>query len=126
MPVRKHKCIQNWKTEQYSKIMESAAILWMVINSITLMGFIMRWIVSDDDNVMRAHMRHKKSDHKKDKGKLPIWVPEPTFMADPGHRIKSVCKHFYKLASATVGVSRVNKLMSKRFKENLGIHDSSR
>ena len=41
-------------------------------------------------------------------------------MADPGHRIKSVCKHFYKLASATVGMSRVNKLMAKRLKKNWG------
>ena len=60
MPVRKHKCIQNWKTEQSSKSMEAAAILWMAINSVPLMGFVMRWIVSDDDNVMRAHLRHKK------------------------------------------------------------------
>ena len=120
MPVRKHNCIQNWKTEQSSKSMEAAAILWMAINSVPLMGFVMLWIISDDDNVMRAHLRHKKSDHKKDKGKLPIWVHEPTFMADPGHRIKSVVKHFYKLASATVGVSRVNKLMAKRLKKNWG------
>ena len=44
----------------------------------------MRWIVSDNDNVMRAHLRHKK-ELSKNKGRFPEWVYEPQCMADPGH-----------------------------------------
>ena len=41
-------------------------------------------------------------------------------MADPGHHKKSVAKHFYKLATAHVGISRVTKGMAKRLKQNWG------
>ena len=99
--------------------MEAAAILHMAINSVSERKFVMRWIVADDDSVMCAYLRHPK-DTPKDKGKLPIWVFEPEFMADPGHRKKSVSKHFYKLASVPVGKSRASKNMAKRIKKNWG------
>ena len=69
---------------------------------------------------MRAHLRHPNPNNKNNKGKVPTWVHEPTFMADPGHRKKSVAKYFYKLASAKVGTSRVTKGMAKRLKKNWG------
>ena len=119
-PVRKHECVQNWPTDGSSKSMESAAILLMACKSVEQRAFVMHWIVSDDDNVTRAHLRHLDPTNKKDKGKLPKWVYEPTFMADPGHRKKSVAKHFYKLATANVGTSRVTKGMAKRLKKNWG------
>ena len=56
----------------------------------------------------------------KDKGKLPIWICEPDFMADPGHRKKVVASKFYKLAMAPVAVSRVTSAMAKRLKKNWG------
>ena len=42
----------------------------------------MQWIISDDDNVIYSHLRHKKDDGK-EKGKLPDFV-ELEFMTDPG------------------------------------------
>ena len=116
--VKKHECVKNWTGS--SKSMESAAILQMVMNSV-LSGFIVKCIVSDDDSVMRAHLRHVKTPgDKKDKGKLPIWFHEPKFMADPTHRNKVVASHFYKLASKPVSQSRVSSVIARRMKRNWG------
>ena len=89
----------------------------MACNSVAQYKFFMRWIVSDDDNIMRAHSRHPNSTDKKDKGKLPKWVYQSKFMAYPGHRKKSVAEYFYRLANASVGTSRVTKGMAKRLKK---------
>ena len=43
-------------------------------------------ILSDDDNVMRAHLYYPKRDDNKDKVKLPEWIYQPEFMVDQGHR----------------------------------------
>ena len=99
--------------------MESAAILHIVCSSVKDRSFVTGAIISDNDNVMRAHLRHK-TDKAKDKGKLPVWVYEPDFLADPGHRKKSVSKHFYTLASQPVKKSRVNNAIAKRMKKNWG------
>ena len=89
-PPNKHDCVQNYPTAGSSKSMEPKAILDIAIESPTTRGFITDWIVSDDDTVMRAHLRHKKSPNKSDKGKLPLWIKEPEFKADPGHRNKGI------------------------------------
>ena len=94
--------------------MEAACILHLAIQSPSKRKFVMGSIVSDDDNVMRAHCRHRKEDDPKDKGKLPSWIVEPEFLADPGHHKKSVSKHFYTLANQPVSKSRVTKDMAKR------------
>ena len=84
--VKPHKCVQNYPTDQSSKSMEAAAILDMAIHSAAQMKFVVSTIVSDDDSTMRAHLRHKVDpNNDKDKGKLPPWVPEPKFLADPSH-----------------------------------------
>ena len=77
-------------------------------------GYYMGMIVSDDNTNMRAHLKHA-STHKK--GKLPVSyntfyhhylfftkicyysklqdnIPEPTFKADPLHRIKVIGNFF--------------------------------
>ena len=124
--VKAHNCVQNYPTDESSKGMEAAAILDMSINCITERKFVMRTIVSDDDSVMRAHVRHKISDAKSDKGKLPPWIHQPDFMADPSHRIKTIAKHFYKLALQRIAESRVSKPMAKRLKKKLGLYGSSK
>ena len=96
--------------------MEAATILHIVINSVPESNFIIRWIVSDDERIMRAHLCHPKYDPR-EKGKLPVWVVEPEFMADPGHRKKSVSKKIYKLATVNIGTSRVFKNIAKRIKK---------
>ena len=69
---------------------------------------------------MRAHLKHKNIPNKTDKGKLPIWISEPEFKADPVHRKKIVAIKFYKIASAPVATSRVTPAMAKRLKKNWG------
>ena len=68
-PPNKHDCVQNWSTDQSSKSMKHASILDQAINAPTSRGFVMDWIILDDNSVMRAHIKHKKSDAKTDKGK---------------------------------------------------------
>ena len=121
IPIKPHKCVQNFPTNKSSKSMEAAAILNMAINSVLDRKFVIRAIVSDDDSVMRAHLRHKLDENDpRDKGKLPKWIYEPIFLADPSHRIKAISKHFYALANQNVSQSRVNKSMAKRLKKNWG------
>ena len=43
-----------------------------------------REIVSDDDSSLRKNLRHVSHDA----GSLEEGIPEPTFLADPSHRIK--------------------------------------
>ena len=78
-------------------------------------------IISDDDNVMRAHLQHKKN-KPKEKAKLSVWVYAPEFLADPGHQKKSVGKYFYTLASLPASKFRVNNTIAKRMKK-LGLYD---
>ena len=97
--------------------MEAACILYIVTSSPSEQGFVTKVIISDDDNVMRAHLRHENNDDPNDKGKLPIWIYEPDFLADPGHCKKAVAKYFYALANQPVSKSRVSKDMAKRLKK---------
>ena len=99
--------------------MEAACIVYLAINCVTLRLFVMRNIISDDDSTMWAHARHPQAEKgAKDKGKLPTWIFEPEFSADPGHRKKAVLAHFYKLAN--LKQSRETKYMAKRLKKNWG------
>ena len=100
--------------------MEAAAILEMVVNSYKE-GFIIGCIISDDDNVMRAHLKHKKDLlNNDDKGKLPNWCLEPIFKADPSHRIKVIASKFYELARKKVSESRVDNKIARRMKKYWG------
>ena len=114
MPVCKHECIANYTGS--SKGMESFAIVEMV-KMAPSHGFVVGWLVSDDDSTMRAHLHHARN-HRD--GKLPEWFLTPVFLADPSHRIKVVSKHFYALANAPVRTSRVNKNHAKRLKKDWG------
>ena len=64
-----HQCVQNYPSQESSKSMKSAAILEMVVWACADCNVVVGWIVSDDDSVMRAHLRHKKDpDNNQDKG----------------------------------------------------------
>ena len=54
-PAKKHECIKNF--DGSAKSMEPAAILKMVVEG-PRKGYVVDWIVSDDDSTMRAHLRH--------------------------------------------------------------------
>ena len=90
-------------------------------------------IVADDDTKMQANLKHAykdmidagtmnkvdwprtKSGHKKkDTGKLPLRISEPTHLSDPSHRIKIVGKHVYDLATKPKKISCVTKADAKK------------
>ena len=93
-PVEVHDCPLNYVGS--SKAMEATAVLEMAIaiyNEHNSLIFV-RAIISDDDSTMRAKVSHKCNNIH---GKLPLHIPQPIFKADPGHRIKSMCKPFLNL-----------------------------
>ena len=53
-----------------------------------LQGFVLAKIVSDYDSTMQAHLKYPHVADKK--GKLPLWIYSPEFLADPSHR-KKLC-----------------------------------
>ena len=61
-------------------------------------------IVSDDDSTMRAKLCHPNNNIH---GKLPLHIVHPIFLADPGHRIKTMAKPVFALAKASLTVSTV-------------------
>ena len=65
---KKHYCAKNW--EGPSNSMEASTILKICAQA-PLKGYQVG-VISDDDTTMCAHLKHKKSNHKKDKGKLPV------------------------------------------------------
>ena len=77
-PSKQHLCVQNYPSDGSSKGMEPAAILDMATTCVILRQFVMFWIIADDDSVMRAHLCHP-TNAPKDKGKLPLWIMQPTF-----------------------------------------------
>ena len=56
--------------------------------------FVVGTIYSYNYFVIRAHLQYvgKYSD-----GKLPLWIKEPHFVADPTHRVKVVAKQFFAI-----------------------------
>ena len=88
-PVEEHDSSFNYVDS--SKAMESTAALEMstaIYNEHNGIIYIMV-IISDDDSIMMAKVSHES---KNIHGELSIHIPQPNFKADPGHRIKSMCK----------------------------------
>ena len=64
--------------------------------------FIFDVIVIDDDIKIRAVLNHPSIGVqgkvlKSSKGKLDEEIPEPSFLADPSHRVKVVSKHIFSV-----------------------------
>ena len=76
-------------------------------------------IVSDDDSTMRSLIKHE-TNHEK--GKLPILVPQPNFLADPSHRIKVMSKPFFKMVCKTKDPSKCKTIDALRIKKYLGCY----
>ena len=103
-PVEVHDCPLNYVGS--SQAMEATAALETVIaiyNDHNGLIFIMA-IISDDDSTMRAKVSHECNNIH---SKLPLHIPQPVFKADPGHRIKSMCKPFFELAKVPKATSTI-------------------
>ena len=121
-----HECVNNHSGS--SKSMESEAILHMCEECYNHKGFFVKTICADDDTTMKKVLRHnydqlvkdgvmtKADKPKKSSGKLDFAVPEPSFLADFNHRVKSVGRAIYELAKMKLADSTVNKETAKRIK----------
>ena len=84
--------------------MDTSSILKMVENAFYNRFFIVDVIISDDDSTMQALLKHpligvQGQVLKTSKGKLDEEIPEPSFLADPSHRMKVVAKHIFSIVN---------------------------
>ena len=102
-----------------SKITEASAILKMVEDAFYNRFFIVDVFVSDDDITMQAVIMHlligvRGQVLKTSKGKLDEEIPEPSFLADPSHRVKVVAKCIFSIVnesrSQQCGCTKVDAL----------------
>ena len=84
--------------------MEASAILKMVEYDFYNQFFIVDFIVCDNGSTIRAVLKHpligdRVQVLKTSKGKLDEEIPEPSFLADPSHRVKVVAKHIFSIVN---------------------------
>ena len=117
IPAPEHKCTINWTGA--SGAMEAGVALEMVKKLCEDYDgrLYTEYIVSDDDSSMRSHLRHID-----DGGKLPPNVPQPTFLADPSHRIKTMCSPIYKMITNTKDPSKCKKIDFLRVKKYISCY----
>ena len=114
--------------------MECEGIFQMVTDAYENHGYTCGVIVSDDDSTMKSNLKHSykykieaglmslndwpktRQKLRKDSGRLPIEIPEPRFLADFNHRVKTVGKAVYLLASLPQKESKVTKDIANRMK----------
>ena len=128
-----HECPKNH--EGSSKSMECEGIFRMVKEAYYKHGYTCGTIVCDDDSTMTSNLKHslkekvearlitldewprtKSNTLKKCNGRLPLDIPEPHFLADFNHRVKTVGKAVYTLAGLPQKDSKVTKDMASRLK----------
>ena len=84
--------------------MEASAIMKMVDDEFYNRLFIIDIIVSNNDSTMRDVLNHPSKGAqgqvmKSSKGKIDEEIPEPSFLADPSHRVKVVAKHIFSIVN---------------------------
>ena len=104
--------------------MEDSAILNMVEDVFYNRFFIIDIIVSDDDSMIRAVLKHPSKGAqgqvlKSSKGNLHEDIPEPSFLADPSHRVKVVAKHIFSIVNESrdlrCGCTKADALRLKKY-----------
>ena len=102
--------------------MEASTILNMVEDAFYNCFFIIDVIVSNDDSKIRAVLKHPSKCSwgqvlKSPKVKLRTEIPEPSFLADPSHRVKVVAKHIFSIVNESrnlrCGCTKVDALWLK-------------
>ena len=80
-------------------------------------------IVSDNDSTMRAVIKHHLIGvpgqvMKTSNGKLDEEIPDPSFLADPSHRVKVVSKHIFSIVNESraqrCGCTKADDLLIKK------------
>ena len=131
VPVKDHKCMINHDGSAGS--MEPLAVLEMVIEAMDKFFVVIERLITDDDSSMKAKLKWSNADHmlnnntderpriinkngnlvlRPNHGELPRHIPEPTFLADPNHRKKTLkgdlYRHFKKKVADRGGLTRVD------------------
>ena len=88
--IPEHRCNVNHVGSSGS--MESTLALRIVegLHKSTKKKAYVQKLVTDDDSTMRSNLCHNDK-----KAKLNVSVPEPAFLADPGHRVKVMVKGIF-------------------------------
>ena len=86
------------------KSMEASAITKMVEDALYNHFFIIDVSINDVDSKMRDVLKHPSKGArsqvlKSAKGKLYEEIPEPSFLADPFHRVKVIAKHIFSIVN---------------------------
>ena len=78
-------------------------------------------IVTDDDTTMRSNIKHECN-----KAKLPLEIPKPKFLTDPGHRIKVMIKGIFSKAIKIKDRNKIKTIDTLRIKKytSLYIHQN--
>jgi hypothetical protein len=142
--VPDHQC---WKTHDgSSKSMETSAALSALVDLFDNKKVVIKRLCCDDDSSIRAILQWSNADYcknyntdiipqvpitrgdnkgklqpRKDNGKLPGNVPEPTFVADPNHRRKTLNGELINMDTATKGVKEtMTRMDTIRIVKNFG------
>ena len=119
--TEEHECQKNFKG--ISNSMEASEIMKMVEDYFYNRFFIIDVIVRDDDSTMRAVLNHPSKGArgqvlKSPKGELHTDIPEPSFLADPSHRVKVVAKHVFSVVNGSrdlrCGCTKPDALLIKK------------
>ena len=112
-PPPTHKCTINHEGSSGSMEAKLALSLTEFLFDETQGCVYLNEIVSDDDSTMRLLLQHETSN---DKDKLPPYIPEPDFLADPSHRIKVMAKPFFKMVTKTKDPNKCKMIDALRIK----------
>ena len=114
--VPAHECLVNHDGSPGS--MEPIAVLDMYKQMYDEHQVIVETLITDDDSTIKAKLKWSNANHmannnsnvvptiinsggnevvRPDYGEVPAYMPEPTFLADPGHRKKTLKGVLYKL-----------------------------
>ena len=87
--------------------MEACVALETVIDFLNKSGghSFIEYLVSDNDSSLRSYLRYAKNG-----GKLAANLPEPSFLADPSHMIKTMCSPIYKMITDAKDPSKCKKI----------------
>ena len=115
-----HECPKNYMGS--SKAMEADGALSLVKNLDleTNSKVFIESFVTDDDSSIRAILRHPS---KRGKGKLPLHIRKPKWLADPSHRTKVIANAIFQLVKnnastcTNVDALRVKKYFGYMLKE---------
>ena len=103
--------------------MEASAILKMVEDAFYDQFFVVDVIISYNDSTVQAVVKHPLIGAwgrflKTSKGKLDEEIPEPSFFADPSHRVKFVAKHIFSIVNKSraqqCGCTKADALQIKK------------